>query len=48
VNPDAHSTGGMRDIKYGVFSARKGGLIAEQCLTCMEQADFEQFISKKK
>lgn len=48
VNPDAHSTGGMQDIKYGVFSARKGGLSAEQCLTCMEQADFEQFISKKK
>lgn len=48
VNPDAHSTGGMRDIKYGVFSARKGGLSAEQCLTCMEQADFERFISKKK
>lgn len=48
VNPDAHSTGGMLDIKYGVFSARKGGLSAEQCLTCMEQADFEQFISKKK
>ncbi|MCF8244786.1 MAG: PHP domain-containing protein [Saprospiraceae bacterium] len=48
VNPDAHSTGGMKDIKYGVYSARKGGLTAEQCLTCLEVAGFEGFISMKK
>lgn len=48
VNPDAHSTAGMNDIKYGVFSARKGGLQAKQCLTSMELTDFEHFISKKK
>ncbi|MBI1223658.1 MAG: DNA polymerase/3'-5' exonuclease PolX [Bacteroidetes bacterium] len=48
VNPDAHSTGGMNDIKYGVYSARKGGLTAENCLTCLEVADFEGVIWKKK
>ncbi len=48
VNPDAHSTGGMKDIKYGVYSARKGGLTAGHCLTCLEIADFEGVISKKK
>ncbi|MBK9017402.1 MAG: DNA polymerase/3'-5' exonuclease PolX [Saprospiraceae bacterium] len=48
INPDAHSTGGISDIKYGVFSARKGGLTAEHCLTCMELPDFEGIISKKK
>ncbi len=48
INPDAHSTGGMNDIKYGVYSARKGGLSRKNCLSSMELADFEQFISVKK
>ncbi|MCC6726073.1 MAG: DNA polymerase/3'-5' exonuclease PolX [Saprospiraceae bacterium] len=48
INPDAHSTAGVNDIRYGVFSARKGGLTKETCLTCMELPDFEQFISLKK
>lgn len=48
INPDAHSTGGIHDIQYGVFSARKGGLTPEQCLTSMELVDFEGFISIKK
>jgi DNA polymerase (family X) len=48
INPDAHSTGGIKDIKYGVISARKGGLTSKYCLTCLELADFEHFIAKKK
>lgn len=48
INPDSHSIGGMRDIRFGVFAARKGGLAAKNCLTCMELADFEAFISRKK
>lgn len=48
VNPDAHSTGGMRDIRYGVYAARKGGLTVNSCLTCMELADFEMIITQKK
>jgi len=48
VNPDAHSTGGIRDIRFGVLSARKGGLTAAQCLTCFELADFQRFITKRK
>lgn len=31
INPDAHSTGGIDDIKYGVSAARKGGLTAAGC-----------------
>ncbi len=31
INPDAHSTGGINDIKYGVCAARKGGLTANGC-----------------
>lgn len=29
INPDAHSTKGIHDIKYGVMAARKGGLTKE-------------------
>jgi DNA polymerase (family 10) len=29
INPDAHSTKGIHDIKYGVLAARKGGLTKE-------------------
>lgn len=32
INPDAHSREGMRDVRYGVLAARKGGLTAEGCL----------------
>ncbi len=46
INPDAHSTGGMHDIHFGVLSARKGGLPVDKCLTCFELADFERFIKK--
>ncbi len=31
INPDAHSMGGIDDIKYGVLAARKGGLTAAAC-----------------
>jgi DNA polymerase (family X) len=47
INPDAHSTGGIRDIHFGVLSARKGGLTAGKCLTCLNSADFQNFIAKK-
>jgi DNA polymerase (family 10) len=29
INPDAHSMGGIDDIRYGVLAARKGGLTAK-------------------
>lgn len=31
INPDAHSTGGIDDVRYGVLAARKGGLTAAGC-----------------
>jgi DNA polymerase (family 10) len=44
INPDAHSTAGINDIRYGVFAARKGGLDAEGCLN---SRDLEGFLAKK-
>ncbi len=47
INPDAHSTGGINDIRYGVFSAKKGGLSKEKCLTCFDLGQFEKWIGSK-
>ena len=37
INPDAHATGGIDDIRYGVLAARKGGLTAPQCWNSQER-----------
>lgn len=48
VNPDAHSREGIADIKYGMISARKGGLTAAQCLNAKPLADFSDYLLQKK
>ena len=40
INPDAHATGGIDDIQYGVLAARKGGLTKEHCLNSRELEAF--------
>jgi len=47
VNPDAHSQGGIDDIRYGVYAARKGGLTPAACLNCLSADKFEEYIRKK-
>lgn len=46
VNPDAHSREGIRDIHFGVYSARKGGLTAETCLNTLSAEAFAAFCKK--
>ncbi|PHI20048.1 DNA polymerase/3'-5' exonuclease PolX [Lewinellaceae bacterium SD302] len=46
VNPDAHSVGGIHDIRYGVLAARKGGLTAEMCLNTRGVKDFLAWFGK--
>lgn len=41
INPDAHSTLGVHDIRYGVASARKGGLSAAYCLNARSLEAFK-------
>ena len=43
INPDAHSKDGIHHIHFGVLSARKGGLTAEQCLNARDAAGFARF-----
>ncbi len=44
IDPDAHSTEGFNDIKYGVLAAQKAGVTAKQNLSCFSLAAFEVFL----
>ena len=46
INPDAHSIEGIKDIRYGVLAARKGGLTAEACLNTRNVTDFLKALEK--
>lgn len=46
INPDAHSVGGIHDIRYGVLAARKGGLTKEMCLNTKNATDFLSWFGK--
>ncbi len=44
INPDAHSIEGIKDIRYGVFAARKGRLDTEGCLNARNLDGFWDFL----
>lgn len=46
INPDAHSKGGIQDVRYGVLAARKGMLTKEGCLNVVGAEDFGKLIRK--
>ena len=46
INPDAHSMGGVENVRFGVYAARKGGLLKSLCLNALNVKDFEAWISK--
>ena len=48
VNPDAHSCEGINDIRYGLYSARKGAVPFYMCLNTMQRDEFEKWIKKRK
>lgn len=35
INPDAHRMEGIHHMRFGVFSARKGGLVKDMCLNTL-------------
>lgn len=47
INPDAHNLKGIRDIRYGVLAARKGGLTTNNCLNTKSIAEFDLWIQSK-
>ncbi len=46
INPDAHSTAGIDDIKYGIPVAQKGGMLKSECLNTLEAGDFLSMLRK--
>jgi DNA polymerase (family 10) len=45
INPDAHSTEGIKDIAFGLAVARKGMLTADMCLNAKTLSAFEEWVS---
>lgn len=48
INPDAHDLAGILNTKYGIYSARKGGLTTECCPNTFSLKKFESYIREKK
>lgn len=45
INPDAHRMEGFRDMHYGVYIGRKGGLEAKQCLNAFSLAEITDYFN---
>lgn len=48
INPDAHRNEGFNDMKYGVYVARKGGLIANQCFNSLNLQQISSYFVERK
>ena len=48
INPDAHSLEGIKDINWGVISARKGGLTKSMTWNGMNRAEIESWLMNRK
>jgi DNA polymerase (family 10) len=47
INPDAHSVEDISYIKYGVLSARKGGVKNNEVINCFLLENFKKFLQRK-
>lgn len=43
INPDAHSKEGIKDVRYGVYAARKGGLSKDMTFNAKSRAEIENY-----
>jgi DNA polymerase (family 10) len=48
IDPDAHSTEGYNDVKYGVLAAQKAGLTPEKNLSSFSLEQFKAFLAERK
>ena len=48
INPDAHRMEGFRDMHYGVYIGRKGGLEAKQCLNAFTLTEITDYFNNQK
>lgn len=47
IDPDAHSTDGFADVKYGVIAAQKAGVTANNNLSSFSLLQFENFLTSQ-
>lgn len=48
IDPDAHSTEGYEDCRYGVLAAQKGGLTAKKNLSSFSLKEIEEYLYQRK
>lgn len=48
INPDAHSKGDIRDLRFGVYQARKAWLEKKDVLNAMTKDDVESYLSRRR
>ncbi|RZK67580.1 MAG: DNA polymerase/3'-5' exonuclease PolX, partial [Pedobacter sp.] len=48
INPDAHRMEKFRDMHYGVYVGRKGGLAAKQCLNALTLDEISTYFAARK
>ena len=48
INPDAHSTAEINNIRWGVLMARKGAVPRERVLNCLSRAEFENYLQNRR
>jgi DNA polymerase (family X) len=48
IDPDAHSTEGYNDIKYGVLAAQKAGVTPEKNLSSFSLEKFRTFLAERR
>jgi len=48
INPDAHRMEGFRDMHYGVYIGRKGGLQTKQCLNAFTLSEITAYFNSVK
>lgn len=48
IDPDAHSTREIDNLRWGVLMARKGGLPRDAILTALDRADFAAYLRRRK
>jgi len=48
VNPDAHRIEGFRDMHYGIYIGRKGGLETKQCLNAFTLSEITTYFNSVK
>lgn len=48
IHPDAHSTGGLSDTRFGVWMARKAGMAPAQVLNTKSRAEMEKWLADQR